>query len=304
MLMMSSHQSDRQHHSIRVLVVDDQKMMQELIGDYIRSAAGLELVAVANDGREGVQKALALEPDVVLMDIEMPEMDGIAATQILRNRKSSAKVLVVSSSYDDRYLAQSLRNGAMGYLLKTTTPDELMTAIRGVHLGNLQFGSGILRQKLSSMTPGDDATSLRSTVSSRQSPIPERSSVLFDPSRPTGTTTRSTSSRSQSTTPGGRQRSNRANGRSGSGAPFGEGQQSSSTVTIDVDVTSDGATRRVKNTNGRANATLEKLAIELSQIRAGYWVLRTEIQAQRRWLNRLSFGLAISISVSCLFAFL
>ncbi|MEM9569257.1 MAG: response regulator transcription factor [Cyanobacteria bacterium P01_E01_bin.34] len=301
--MMSNHQSDRQHNAIRVLVVDDQKMMQELIGDYIRATADLELVAVASDGREGVQQALALKPDVVLMDIEMPEMDGIAATQILKNRKSSAKVLVVSSSYDDRYLAQSLRNGAMGYLLKTATPDELMTAIRGVHSGNLQFGSGILRQKLSSMTPGDNTTSLRPTVPPRQSSARERSVAPLDPSNSADTTPRSTSSRSQSHSSEERQRSSRTSRRSESGSPSVGGRQSSPTVTIDVDATAGGSTRRVNNINGHANATLEKLAIELSQIRAGYWVLRTEIQAQRRWLNRLSLGLAISIAVSCLFAF-
>ncbi|MGK7911972.1 MAG: response regulator transcription factor [Synechococcus sp.] len=292
---MSNHQADRQHLVIRVLVVDDQKMMQELMKDYLGIADDIEIVAVASDGRDGVQQALALNPDVVLMDIEMPEMDGIAATQMLRNRNSSAKILVVSSSYDDRYLAQSLRHGAMGYLLKTATPEELVMAIRGVHSGNLQFGSGILQQKLSSMAPGSKAITSRPSQSRTQGSAQKRSStssrtpISRDSNRSNQTAQPSPSKNSQ---PSSRHTIRSANSR-----------QHPPTVTIDVGAAPTESRQQVNNSDRRENVTIQNLAIELAQIRAGYWVLRTEIQAQRRWLNRLSVGLAISVAVSCLFAF-
>ncbi len=288
--MMSNHRADRQVSAIRVLVVDDQKMMQELMKDYVGIAEDIQVVGIASNGREGVQQILALEPDVVLMDIEMPDMDGIAATQMLKNRKSPAKVLVVSSSYDDRYLAQSLRNGAMGYLLKTTTPEELVAAIRGVHGGSLQFGSGILQQKLSSMTPGGQEAASRQTVMPKQVKATKRkaTTIRFEPphDRPSVTS---------------RERSNaRPLTSVGDGRPSQRSR--SSTVTIDVDVDPNGSTRREKNAEAQTAVSLENLAIELSQIRAGYWVLRTEIQAQRRWLNNLSVALVLLVAVCGLLA--
>ena len=138
---------------IRVLVVDDQKMMRTIFEDYVHSVDDIVVVGAAHNGKEGVEQVFNLKPDVVLMDIEMPEMDGISATRMLQSRKSSAKVLVVSTSYDDRYLAQALRYGASGYLLKTASPEELISAIRGVHGGSLQFGSGVLQRELSSLAP-------------------------------------------------------------------------------------------------------------------------------------------------------
>ena len=148
-----SNQSSASSASIRVLVVDDQKMMRTILKDYINSADDIEVVGLAANGREGVDQALTLKPDVILMDIEMPDMDGLAATQLLKQSDSTTKVLVVSTSYEDRYLAQALRNGAMGYLLKTTSATDLVTAIRGVHAGNLQFGRDVLQRELWSATP-------------------------------------------------------------------------------------------------------------------------------------------------------
>ncbi len=289
---------------IRVLVVDDQKMMRAIFKDYASSADDIVVVGTAHNGRQGVEQAFSLDPDVVLMDIEMPQMDGIAATRMLLGRKSKAKVLVVSTSYDDRYLAQALRNGASGYLLKTTTPEELVSAIRGVHEGSLQFGSGVLQRELSSLAPGGNLAE-----PDRKVKAPDPAEVLENINRVTNGASL-LSAASSSETEAYVAENGVFNGNdNGTKTLERVGENSVSrnyAAARDNSVSRDYAVAR-DNSAVRTEATSKssrELETELSRIRAAYWVLKTEQKKMHRWLEIVSCigagALAILFLLVCL----
>lgn len=124
---------------INVLVVDDQTLTHKLIEGYLEPEPDLNIVGFAGDGKTAVDKVQTLKPDVVLMDIEMPVMDGLTATEIIIKENSSTKVLILTVHDNEQHLSKALRIGAKGYLLKTTTPQELCHAIRCVHQGYFQL---------------------------------------------------------------------------------------------------------------------------------------------------------------------
>lgn len=125
---------------INVLVVDDQTLTHKLIEGYLEPEPDLNIVGFAGDGKTAVDKVQTLKPDVVLMDVEMPVMDGLTATEIIIKENSSTKVLILTVHDNEQHLSKALRIGAKGYLLKTTTPKELCHAIRYVHQGYFQLG--------------------------------------------------------------------------------------------------------------------------------------------------------------------
>ena len=120
---------------IRVLVVDDHAVVREGLRAFLELQDGIELAGEAGDGREAVEAAEALRPDVVLMDLVMPELDGISAMRALRERVPKARVIVLTSFLDDDKLLPALRAGAAGYLLKNAKPQELVRAVRAAHAG-------------------------------------------------------------------------------------------------------------------------------------------------------------------------
>lgn len=125
---------------INVLVVDDQTLTHKLIEGYLEPEPDLNIIGFAKDGKTAVDKVQTLKPDVVLMDVEMPIMDGLTATEIIIKENSSAKVLILTVHDNEQHLSKALRIGAKGYLLKTTTARELASAIRYVHQGYFQLG--------------------------------------------------------------------------------------------------------------------------------------------------------------------
>jgi DNA-binding NarL/FixJ family response regulator len=133
---------------IKVLIVDDQKTVQEIIKNYIEADHGLELVACANDGKEAIELIDIHHPDVVLMDIEMPIMDGLKATQIISEQFINTNVLIISVHNDDTYLDAALQVGAKGYLKKNTPEKELVHAVYSAYKGYFQLGPGLLEQYL------------------------------------------------------------------------------------------------------------------------------------------------------------
>lgn len=137
---------------IRVLIVDDQKMIREGLKALIKAEEDIEIIGVAENGEHAVKQVESLKPDVVLMDMEMPGMDGMEATKIICQRFSEAKVLVLSTFDTEEYVARSLSSGAMGYLLKGTPAKELTDAIRSVHRGYAQIGPGIYQNITLSQT--------------------------------------------------------------------------------------------------------------------------------------------------------
>ena len=120
---------------IRVLVVDDHAVVREGLRAFLELQDGIEVAGEAADGEEAVTAAERLVPDVILMDLVMPKLDGIAAMRVLRERLPGARVIVLTSFLDDDKLLPALRAGAAGYLLKNAQPQELVRAVRAAHAG-------------------------------------------------------------------------------------------------------------------------------------------------------------------------
>ncbi|MFE9122903.1 response regulator [Streptomyces sp. NPDC007172] len=122
---------------IRVLLVDDHQVVRRGLRTFLEVQDDIEVVGEASDGAEGVARAQELKPDVVLMDVKMPGVDGIEALRKLRELANPAKVLVVTSFTEQRTVVPALRAGASGYVYKDVDPDALAGAIRSVHAGHV-----------------------------------------------------------------------------------------------------------------------------------------------------------------------
>ena len=121
--------------AIRVLVVDDHAVVREGLRTFLQLQDGIEVVGEAADGEQAVARATELEPDVILMDLVMPQLDGIGAMRELRRRSSASRVIVLTSFLDDERLMPALEAGAAGYLLKDVEPAELARAVRSACAG-------------------------------------------------------------------------------------------------------------------------------------------------------------------------
>ncbi len=144
---------------IRILIADDHALVREGIRALLSLCDDLEVVGEAADGREAVEGARKLDPDVVLMDINMPGLGGLEATLAIRNENRHAKILVLTQ-YDDReYVTRFLKSGASGYVLKKAAGAELAAAVRAVHRGGLVLDPALAREVLSPASPAVGATS-------------------------------------------------------------------------------------------------------------------------------------------------
>jgi DNA-binding NarL/FixJ family response regulator len=122
---------------IRVVVADDHAVVREGIARLLETADGIEVVALAADGIEAVERAIALDADVVLMDLSMPNLDGVEATRQLTAAKPEIRVLVLTSFADQRRILDALDARASGYLLKDARPDEVIAAVHAVVAGGV-----------------------------------------------------------------------------------------------------------------------------------------------------------------------
>ncbi|HYF63303.1 MAG TPA: response regulator transcription factor [Herpetosiphonaceae bacterium] len=138
---------------VRVLIADDQTLMREGLASLLEIQDGIAVVGTAGDGAEAVEQALALAPDVVLMDVRMPGMDGVAATARLRERLPACRVLMLTTFDDDEYVAEALRAGASGYLLKDIPAGDLAPAIQAVHSGVYQLAPSVAGKLLAALHP-------------------------------------------------------------------------------------------------------------------------------------------------------
>ena len=120
---------------IRVLVVDDHAMVRRGLATFLKVYDDLELAGEAASGQAAVQLCVELQPDVVLMDMVMPDMDGAAATRLIRNQSTSIQVLALTSFKEEVLVRSAMQAGAIGYLLKDVSADELAGAIRAAHAG-------------------------------------------------------------------------------------------------------------------------------------------------------------------------
>jgi NarL family two-component system response regulator LiaR len=121
---------------IKVLIVDDHAVVREGLRTFLELQDGMQIVGEAVDGEHAVEQALALLPDVILMDLVMPRLDGVSAMRELRTRAPRARVIVLTSFLDDERLLPAIQAGAAGYLLKDVEPAELARAVRAAHAGD------------------------------------------------------------------------------------------------------------------------------------------------------------------------
>ncbi len=128
---------------IKVLIADDQSLIRESLRVVLDSREGIEVTDVGPDGQEVVRSVRQNRPDVILMDIRMPKMDGVQCTQIVKESDPDIKIIVLTTFDDDEYVYSALKYGASGYLLKGVSMDELVAAIRTVHSGGAMINPDI-----------------------------------------------------------------------------------------------------------------------------------------------------------------
>lgn len=123
------------HGKLRVLIADDHALVRKGLIALLSPSSEVEVVGEAEDGWEAVAKAQSLDPDVVLMDVSMPGLNGIEATRKIREQSPQTRVIMLTVSDSDEDLFQAIRAGAQGYLLKTVDPDQLLNFLRGLSRG-------------------------------------------------------------------------------------------------------------------------------------------------------------------------
>lgn len=145
--------SERGDAAVRVLVVDDQQLVRDGIASLLRIQDGIEVLATATNGQEAIEAALTWQPHVILMDIRMPIMDGVAATIQLRRQLPSCHILMLTTFDDDESIKDALRAGAHGYLLKDIPASDLALAVRAAAQGIAQFDPSIVGKVVASFVP-------------------------------------------------------------------------------------------------------------------------------------------------------
>ncbi|MDA2385354.1 response regulator transcription factor [Bacillus cereus] len=138
---------------IKVLLVDDHTVVLKGLAFFLSTQEDLELVGEANNGKEALVKVGETNPDVILMDLYMPEMDGVEATAYIKKEYPTVKVIVLTSFSDQAHVLPALRAGASGYILKDVEPDQLVEAIRSAYKGNIQLHPDIANALLSQTLP-------------------------------------------------------------------------------------------------------------------------------------------------------
>jgi DNA-binding NarL/FixJ family response regulator len=129
----------------RVLIVDDDDLMRSGLAELLSGEPEIEVAGEASTGREAVERAQRLDPDVVLMDVRMPDLDGIDATRELTRLAPRARVVILTTFEQDEYIFGALRAGASGFLLKRTRPEELVAAVRTVAAGDSLLSPSVTR---------------------------------------------------------------------------------------------------------------------------------------------------------------
>ena len=165
---MSERESETARR-VRVLVVDDQRLMRDGLASLLSLQPAVDVVGVAANGQEAVEQALALRPDVVLMDVRMPVLDGVRATAEVRRQLPACQVLMLTTFDDDEYIVEALRAAACGYLLKDIPAHDLAQAVQAASKGIYQLDPAVAAKVVASLArpgaaPSPSATPAAPTV--------------------------------------------------------------------------------------------------------------------------------------------
>ena len=157
--------------SIRVLIADDHAIVRKGICALLATEPDIEVVGEAQDGQEAITEAQRLQPDVILMDLAMPRLDGLEATRHITTHQPSARILVLTSFTSDDKVFPSLRAGALGYLLKDSGPEELVEAIQQVYRGESSLHPSIARKLLRELAEPQDRTHSSPLLTDRETEV-------------------------------------------------------------------------------------------------------------------------------------
>jgi DNA-binding NarL/FixJ family response regulator len=131
---------------IKVLIADDQELIRHSLEIILKNISDIQVIDSVGDGKSVIRSIRKEKPDVILMDIRMPEMDGVQCTKIIKESYPAIKIIILTSFDDDEYILSALRDGASGYLLKGITIDELVDAIHKVHSGSAMINPNIAQK--------------------------------------------------------------------------------------------------------------------------------------------------------------
>ena len=140
---IAAYTAEKLMSAIRILIADDHALVRESIRAILASQGDMEIVATAGDGNEAVQLAMVYQPDVVVMDISMPSMDGLHATELIHRAREATNIIILSMHVNAALVQQALRMGARGYVLKRRATDELPQAIRAAVQGQVFLSPAI-----------------------------------------------------------------------------------------------------------------------------------------------------------------
>ena len=153
---------------IRVLVVEDHAVVREGLCSLLTARYGVRVIGEAADGLEAIEKARALNPDVILMDLAMPRMTGLEAILKIREEDPNARILVLTSFSEEAKVSAAIKAGAMGFLLKDSGADDLAHAIRSVYRGNLSLPQGLAQKVMAGLLGTDSATTQAEELTRRE----------------------------------------------------------------------------------------------------------------------------------------
>ncbi|MBN1316609.1 MAG: response regulator transcription factor [Anaerolineales bacterium] len=153
---------------IRILVADDHRVVREGLRALIDTEPGMEVIGEAVDGVQVVLKERELEPDVILLDLVMPGQDGIEAIRQITRQNPSARILVITSFAEDEKVFPAIKAGALGYLLKDFTPNELLEAIRDVHRGKPSLHATIALKLMRELSPAQESPPTELELTARE----------------------------------------------------------------------------------------------------------------------------------------
>ena len=145
-LQKTPSQTNEATAPIRVLLVDNEDIVRYGLKSILQSEPSIEVVGEAVNGQQSLEQAQHLQPDVVIMDIKMPVMDGVTATSEICQRLPDVKILILTTSVDDEPLYEAIRQGAIGYILKDVSPEDFIHTIQGVYRGYMQLDPAIGRK--------------------------------------------------------------------------------------------------------------------------------------------------------------